>query len=864
MRRACLMLSVLLASVGSSAVVTLQVNNFNSGELSTLLEGRSDLAKYSAGCRTLENMFVLPAGAAERRPGTLYVAAVKDASDGAVRLIPYVESVTDAYILELGDQYMRIYHDGEQVLDGASAYEVATPWAIGDLFELHTVQDAQTMYVAHPDYLPYTITRTSDTDWTVAAIPHSKGPFRDENTTDTTIRTTGTTGTVTLIADANLWTADYVGSLWKIRHPRQDNTITSNEADGNLDQVGETTDWLSVEKTWRVQTNLTWNGSIVLDRSYDGGTTYHTIKGWASHNDNAVDDEGDETEPNAVYRLRMIEWNANDCKAWLSTDDYWYDGIVRITEYIDANDVNAVVIEDLGDVNETKLWNEGSWNAVNGYPATCALYQQRLWFAGTAAQPQTVWGSKQFQPHYLDFRGGTDDDDSVSFTMASDRVNAIRWMTSRDSLLLGTSGAEWKMTSSSTDTSITPTNISIRRQSTYGSSTVQAQLVGQAVLFVQRQGLKLRQMEYSFERDSYVAPDLTLLSDHILESGVTQMDYQQQPWPLVWLIRADGTLAVLTYDSGADVFAWSRLVTDGQFESVAVIPGATEDEIWVSVSRTVNGATVRYIERFSARDWGTDDTDVYFVDSGINYDGGAAKTLTAIDVNSVNGRITGTSAAHGISDGCQVRIRSVAGMTELNGNVYTTADSDANSFVLKNAAGTAYIDGNDFTHYTSGGTATVVENTITGLAHLEGESLTACVDGAIHGAVTVSGGSVTLDDYYNTVHVGLAFTSTLRPMQLVWSNDFGSNAADIKRIVSVLCKFYRTGGAKLGPSTTVYDTLPWRRTSDPLDAATPLFTGDKLVRFAGGYSLSADIVIQQDQPLPMTVLSLSPQVEVSR
>jgi hypothetical protein len=178
--------------------------NFSSGEFSPQLEGRVDIAKYANGAKTLENVLVKSYGGAYRRPGTYYVAEVKD-STKATRILSFQFSVTQAYILEFGDQYMRVYKDGGQVQSGGGAYELATPYLEADLFDLQFAQSADVLYVAHKDYAPRKITRTGHDAWTIEAITFLWGPFLAENDTATTITPSGVAGSIDLVASDDVF-----------------------------------------------------------------------------------------------------------------------------------------------------------------------------------------------------------------------------------------------------------------------------------------------------------------------------------------------------------------------------------------------------------------------------------------------------------------------------------------------------------------------------------------------------------------------------------------------------------------------------------------------------------------------------------
>ena len=188
--------------------------NFTAGELSPRLEGRVDLQKYPNGCKTLENMIVQKHGPASRRGGFYFASEVKD-SNKKTRLLPFEFSATQAYIIEFGDQYVRFYKNYGQIQSGpfeevfdndfnkGSTFEVSTPYLEAELFELVITQSADVLYIAHKNHAPRTLSRLSDTSWTLAVITFLDGPYNSVNATDTTLGLSATTGTgVTITASA--------------------------------------------------------------------------------------------------------------------------------------------------------------------------------------------------------------------------------------------------------------------------------------------------------------------------------------------------------------------------------------------------------------------------------------------------------------------------------------------------------------------------------------------------------------------------------------------------------------------------------------------------------------------------------------
>ena len=215
-----------------------------------------------------------------------------------------------------------------------------------------------------------------------------------------------------------------------------------------------------------------------------------------------------------------------------------------------------------------------TFNTTDNHPGCVAFFQQRLFWAGTNNGPQTIWASKSGS--YTDYGASSpvQDDDGFSYTIVSDKVDRILWMIPDQYMMVGTSGGVWKFgASGDTITSgvITPTNVIALRQVAYSSKDLAGVLVNDRVLYVTRDGRKLRELTYQIMTSKYSAPDLTILAEHILDPYAIQMDFQQSPYTLVWVIRSDGQLCGMTFESDEKVIGWCRAETDGEYESVAVI-----------------------------------------------------------------------------------------------------------------------------------------------------------------------------------------------------------------------------------------------------------------------------------------------------
>jgi hypothetical protein len=550
--------------------------------------------------------------------------------------------------------------------DSTTAKSISTPYLTADIPTLKFESSADVMFITHPSYEDRTLSRYSDAMWILSPSDRRTGPFRDENDdTSKTIVASATTGQVNLTAvghspfvdgttagheassQSPTWTDKvHTGALFKLVQAAGTSSV-SEELEA--DTLNDATATLAVPKgiTWDFTTNGTWGAasdpaSVVLERSYDSGTTYETVATVTSAANKNITTSGTEDFADAIYRARTSSACAADtnCSAQLSIRDTSHVGIVEITSVTTPQAAVGIVRKTLASTDKTHRWSEGSFSNYRGWPIDVTISaEERLTFTGSASSPLTTWGSKVGD--FTDFSGGTDDDDAITFTLVgTGQQNRIRWVIPKDALIIGTVGGAHLLGASKVDEALTPTNVRARLQTTKGSENVAAIMINQAVLFAERGGKKIRELLFDFDSDSYKADDLTVFAEHIMgeatTDGVVDMAYQRTPGPILWCVRNDGQMAVMSYERDQKVFAWSRFTTtdgtsESDFESVAVIYGGTrsEDEVWVTVKRTVNSSTVRYVERFKPRNWGTDDDDAFFVDSGLTYDSTAASTVTA-------------------------------------------------------------------------------------------------------------------------------------------------------------------------------------------------------------------------------------------
>ncbi len=753
--------------------------SFNSGELSPYLLGRVDIPKYAAGAKQILNWIVRPDGSLVRRPGTRFV---REEMDSAVkgRVIPFVYSTEQAYIIELGDQVARFYKDEAIILSGGTPYEIALPYLEAEIYDLHFTQSANELYFAHENHHPRTLTRTGHTSWTSALLDLQDGPYLKARMLTPTEKvagfgnllpstTSGTNKSVATSADPGFTTARDVGRVLRM-----------------LDPVSKT-DW----------------GSC---------------------------------------RIVSVDSNVEIHVDWL--EDYQ------------------------GPIADTwcNSWRLGAWYTGN-YPRTTDFHQQRLGFASTPAEPERIDLSEtddyvRFAPSDLD--STVTDANGLTYKIAGARdVQAIQWIFPVRHMLVGTTNGLWPVLAASVDEAVTPTNIHIARSARVGAS--RAQPVGSAtgVIYASHSRKKLMYAAYDIALEGYAPEDLTLLASHITGTGITDIAHALEPFGVVWTVRDDGALPALTLERQQEVWGWHRHVLGGSFgagaavvESIATIPSPNwdHDQLWLTVKRTINGATVRYVG-FLEEEFG-DERDIesaFFVDCGLSHD----NPITITGATQADPVVV-TAPAHGLADGNSVRITHVAGMTQLNGKSYTVANKTTDTLELSG------VDGTGYSEYVSGGEVRLKVSVISGLGHLEGETVAVLGDGAVQPSKVVSSGQITLGSPASEVHVGLGYLSDFETLPLGLQDEKGTMQGRKKKPTHADLRLHRTLGLQVGDSASDLEAIPFRTPEDPMDAPPPPFTGLYTQTLHHGHDEDAILYFRKDDPLPAAIISVTPTVGVSK
>lgn len=418
------------------------------------------------------------------------------------------------------------------------------------------------------------------------------------------IKPSSIAGDITLESKTPIFSEELVGAHIQIKHEMEAKTIT---ADGAV-----TTDSILCGASWKLITHGTWTGEIKVQKS-DDNTNWKDYRTYKSNNDFNASESGTFDKP--TY-MRLIS-NASGAKTDLTAYSYTHVGEVKLTGVTDGTHATARTVESLGSTEWTQDYYFSAWNDLFGYPRCVGFFQDRLMLGASKAQPYMVWASRtgDYPNFSVEKVSGTITDDSaVALSFISREQKDIQHIAPAADLIVMTSGNEWLLSGSET---LTPTKATPKPQSSRGSSEIVPILIGTRIIYVQKNGRTVRDMGYSFESDAYDGMDLTLLAKSLTNGkSIVGAAYMQDPDSRLYFVRSDGVMLCLSYVQDQKVYAWSHLVTDGKYKSVVNITGA-EDVVYAVVERTLNGKTVKTIERFTGSAETTAPNDYVLLDASM-------------------------------------------------------------------------------------------------------------------------------------------------------------------------------------------------------------------------------------------------------
>lgn len=796
-----------------------QVTNFNRGEWSPRMYGRPDVQGYQNACRVMENAVPMIQGGWTRRPGTRFVVNTK--SDGDARLLKFVFNKSQKFILELGASYMRFVDAAQK----AQIVVVDTTAAITN------------------GTFTSNITGWTDNSTGTASISHDAGNGRMTLTGAAASIARATQNVTVPTATVHvLKFRVYVGAIWlrvgtsaggeqllantkcgvgwhaisftssgtaaHVEFRNEDGSATVPQVDdvSLADNVP-----LELETPW---TTVAYCELVRACQQYDVvylaclGIKPHKLirRGNSSWSLEEVDfqdgpylgqnaDQDNTITLSGVTAGTTVTATAIKSGTFRSTDvgrairiahpqdneNQWNWGV--ITGFTNDKVVSLLVKRTFNATTASHKWRLGAFGSAEGYPGCVTMYEDRLFWARTTNKPQSVWASvtgdwENYSPTTRTLATSgynvdrVADDSALSFTLNSEELNPLEWLSSGQVLLAGSATGEFTIQASTLNDPLTPTNASAKPQTTKGAASAPALRVDGRTVYVQESGRKLMEILYDAEVAGYQSGDVTLYADHVLSGVAVRLAWQREPHSLIWVVCDDGDLATCCYNPQQQVLGWARQTLAGTSVvvlDVVTVPGDRDTETWLLVQRTINGGTKRHIEyvaNFFNSSYGDTLAQAAFLDASLVYSGVSATTIS-------------------------------------------------------------------------------------GLTHLEGQSVRVFGNGKDLGSKTVSGGQITgLSEGVTYAVIGLNYTSDVETMPQATGNPAGSAIGKRGMVYEADIQFVDSVGATYGrvdsDGVSSFDTMPI--------ATTPVLSSAlSRVKWPAGYDREITYRMRQTAPYPTTV-----------
>lgn len=789
------------------------------GEITPYAWHRTDLQWFPSAARVMRNFIPLPWGPALFRPGWRFVLAARY-TDKECWLIPFRFSPSQAYVLEAGDLYFRVFADQGRV----GTVQVTTIYAEANLPYLRWAQSADVLILVDGAHKPQKISRSGHTSWAIADYDLVDGPYFAENTVTANTLTPGaTSGSTTFTAVNDTFAATDVG-----RHIRFKDSAN---------------DWFWIKIT------AFSTAKIVTGTIYKAGTT---------------------------------------------------------------------IAGTLASTTASAAWRLGLYSDTTGWPYAICFHQGRLALAGqpTGSLPRITLSNSGDLPNFAptDTDGNITDSNAIDLAVISGDVNVIFDVESLRELISLTAGKEFRTGVGTTGDVLTPTSSEVRPITAHGAARVKPAQAYNAILFVQRDGRTIRELAYALEADGYRARSLMWRAEHMFRRGthaeqnaIRQISFQQEPNSSLWSCDELGNFFSMVYAPDQDLYGHAPHIAAPSAagaalcRSLATIPYMGYDQTWGVFKRTVNGATLYSIEFMEERlGWDDRIENAFHLDCGLTLDN--------------TGAVEAASASASLTPGIGATTKGQTGVTFTAGAA-TFVSGDVGRFILYHhrapegdyrapgsttdtrLAGKVILAGGvdletgfvhwlsalaEITGYTSATVVTctvrekfpslaaiaaadwhITVTTVSGLDHLEGETVAVVGDGAAQSDKTVSTGAITLDAPAATVHVGLKYQGYIVPLLADTGSRQGTSQGKPVRDHKVDIALLKSMGGKVfATHSQRTEQIPYRRVQDLMDLRLNPFTGWKEIALGGGHARDPKLVIQQDLPLPFCLAAVVPHRNV--
>lgn len=858
--------------------------NFAGGEVAPGVSARIDLPLANKVLARMENFIAEPMGPAKYRTGTRYVHHTRNNNKAA--FIEFQFSDVQAYIIEATEGYFRFYKDEALILNsttktitGASAANPCVITAVG-----HGYTTGQEVYLTGIGGM----TELNGRFFIVTRLNANTFSLQDVfgNNIDSSAYTAYTSGGT-------------AANVYEVQTPYLEEDLMGLSYAQNADTMYINSRRYAPRKLTRTNhdnwTLARYARTAATDPFETNNSTYGEITAITLANPGVISDAG---------------------HTFAANDNVFISGIVGTTELnnrhfkINTTGAGTYTLKDPDtgtpiDTSAYTAWVSGGIVEKVGatsYPGAVAFTDDaRVAHAGTDAKPETIWFSRSPSAagavRFDDFTSGTNDDDAVTFTLAPlrGRVDSIRWVTNTDKYIaFGTFGSIRRMYGDVETASITPTAVTAKAANSDGVASARPVVDGVAILYIARSGLKVESLEYDYQVDGYVPDDKNLVSSHITRQGLTQIARQIGSPTIIWAVRNDGVLLGLTYKAKENIAGWHRhtLGGDGVVEAIGIMPRESNaEQLWLSVKRNINGNTVRYVEFmtdsprfpvpvdfFTGSENSVQDNerflnyqsemmrDAIHVDASLTYDGSAYGTAAGASITMGDGAQERETENVIVTASAAVFTSDMVGR-QIHG-AYTSEGIGGGRIEITNYTSTTQIEGTIIDEFPA--TATyeagdwyLTATSVSGLDHLEGQTVTIVTDGAVPEPQTVESGAITIDQPAAVIHVGMGYLGIMQTLPLDQGGQSGPAQNKTMIVAKTAIRFIDSAGVLFGSDLYNLTRIEFRRGNDFTDRPVPLFTGADESSYEDKWEQGKVLYVLQDTPMPCMVAGIDVYMETA-
>ncbi len=857
------------------------LGNFSGGEISALMYGRGDLPVFKRSAQRLDNFIALAQGPITFRTGTK--RAHQTRLNQKAILIRFQFNDQQCYQIEVTNGVFRFYKDEGIITEtpvNVSAVTTGTTTTITGL----ALSNGDEVVLAGLGGL----SALADQSYLAKNVSGSSFEITDVDGND--INTTGLTYT----------SGGTIARIYEIRTPyREQDLETFMDEDICQIQHSQNTDTMYIDHQNYEPRKLVRSGHANwslsrYSRTADPFDTAKAITAITKANPGVFSVTshgravGDHVYIDGVVGMTQVNYN-----------HYIVNTVPTSGTFTLKNAITGVVL----DTTAFTTYTSGGFLELIGGPnyprAVTFTADSRVLHGGTDSKPEGIFGScapDTSGPRYDNFTLGTNDTDSVAFTLSpvDGQVNVIQWLSNTDKFIVaGTFGPIRRIYGAAEDESITPSAINAKPVNGYGAALASSVSLGSTMFYIQRGLQGLRSLDYDYSQAGYLTTDRNLVADHLSYPGLQQLAFQVGKPDVLWVTRQDGCLLGLTYSNKEDISGWHRHWLGGAhvnadgirrrfgrvlWVSTMARPTAME-QTWLVVERKVGNKIRRSVEFFADPVVYPDIMDFYtgdeafdlesfknrmfevhkagvYLDNSLTYDGSsyglsASATITIGDEVITSNNAVFTADMVG---------REVWGYYDDNGagggRAIITGFNSSSSLevsIKSDFEALTYLPGKWF----------ITTDTVSGLKHLEGETVGVIADGGPDNDAIVTNGQITASTQSSVITVGYRYRGIARSLNLDIGGVSGSAQTKPRNVIETKIRFYNSVNASFGTSLYALTPLEFRQADDSMDMPIPVYSGLQTLDYSDDWEIDKNVYIVQDSPSPCTVTVLDIYTETT-